>query len=243
MANLNKGIILSHLNSILQRCKGYADTKVGELASTVQEIMGDVQSSLTSLENNKVDKDGAALTGTPTAPTAAEGNNSTQIATTAFVKRAVDAGYLTLHQDISGKVNKSGDTMTGKLSVPQVETGEAASSYFQARKFRGEGNADKYYHAIDFGYANHDQVDFHEYGGRWNFYKNQKGAYNTGVLIGSITTNGWEGSAKLTGTPTAPTAAEGNNSTQIATTAFVKRAVDAAKITVTDDGNGNITIS
>ena len=90
MANLNKGIILSHLTSILQRCKGYADTKVGELASTVQEIMGDVQSSLTSLENNKVDKDGAVLTGTPTAPTAAKGNNSTQIATTAFVQNAIE---------------------------------------------------------------------------------------------------------------------------------------------------------
>ena len=90
MANLDKGIILSHLTSILQRCKGYSDTKVGELASTVQEIMGDVQSSLTSLENNKVDKDGAVLTGTPTAPTAAEGNNSTQIATTAFVQNAIE---------------------------------------------------------------------------------------------------------------------------------------------------------
>ena len=90
MANLNKGIILSHLTSILQRCKGYTDTKVGELASTVQEIIGDVQSSLTSLENNKVDKNGAVLTGTPTAPTAAEGNNSTQIATTAFVQNAIE---------------------------------------------------------------------------------------------------------------------------------------------------------
>lgn len=33
-----------------------------------------------------------ALTGTPTAPTAAAGNNTTQIATTAFVKSAVDTG-------------------------------------------------------------------------------------------------------------------------------------------------------
>ena len=90
MANLNKGIILSHLTSILQKCKSYADTKVGELASTVQEIMGDVQSSLTSLEKNKVDKDGAVLTGTPTAPTAAEGTNNTQIATTAFVQNAIE---------------------------------------------------------------------------------------------------------------------------------------------------------
>ena len=90
MANLNKGIILSHLTSILQRCKGYADTKVGELASAVQEVMGDVSSSITSLENGKADKDGAVLTGTPTAPTAAEGNNSTQIATTAFVQNAIE---------------------------------------------------------------------------------------------------------------------------------------------------------
>ena len=90
MANLDKGIILSHLTSILQRCKGYSDTKVGELASTVQEIMGDVQSSLTSLENNKVDKDGAVLTGTPTAPTADEGTNNDQIATTAFVQNAIE---------------------------------------------------------------------------------------------------------------------------------------------------------
>ena len=90
MANLNKGIILSHLTSILQRCKGYADAKVGELASAVQEVMGDVSSSITSLENGKADKDGAVLTGTPTAPTAAEGNNSTQIATTAFVQNAIE---------------------------------------------------------------------------------------------------------------------------------------------------------
>lgn len=108
MANLNKGIILSHLTSILQRCKGYSDTKVGELASTVQEIMGDVQSSLTSLENNKVDKDGAVLTGTPTAPTAAEGNNSTQIATTAFVQNAIEKAIkLNVTDDGNGNISLS----------------------------------------------------------------------------------------------------------------------------------------
>ena len=107
MANLNKGIILSHLTSILQKCKSYSDTKVGELASAVQEIMGDVSSSITSLENGKADKDGAALTGTPTAPTAAEGNNSTQIATTAFVKRAVDSAKITVTDDGNGNITLS----------------------------------------------------------------------------------------------------------------------------------------
>lgn len=52
-------------------------------------------------------------------------------------------------------------------------------------------------------------------------------------------------SAALTGTPTAPTAANGTNTTQIATTAFVKNAVDAktsiANATkATQDASGNI---
>lgn len=46
-----------------------------------------------------------ALTGTPTAPTAAADTNTTQIATTAYV---VGQGY----------VKKSGDTMTGALTLP-----------------------------------------------------------------------------------------------------------------------------
>lgn len=108
MVNLNKGIILSHLTSILQKCKSYTDTKVGELASTVQGIMGDVSSSLTSLENGKADKDGAALTGTPTAPTAAEGNNSTQIATTAFVMNAIEKAIkLNVTDDGNGNITIS----------------------------------------------------------------------------------------------------------------------------------------
>ena len=50
--------------------------------------------------------------------------------------------------------------------------------------------------------------------------------------------------AVLTGTPTAPTADEGTNNDQIATTAFVQNAIEQAiKLNVTDDGNGNITIS
>lgn len=84
---------------------------------------------------------------------------------------------------LSSYVKKAGDMMTGTLNVPEINsntattkiainTGTNASSYFQARKFRGEGNASTYYHAVDFGYANHDKVDFYEYGGVWNFWKN-----------------------------------------------------------------------
>lgn len=58
------------------------------------------------------------------------------------------------------------------LSAPMIETGAENNNYFQSRKFRGEGNAATYYHAIDFGFAGHNQVDFYEYGGLWNFWKN-----------------------------------------------------------------------
>ena len=68
-------------------------------------------------------------------------------------------GILPSLTEWDGKVNKSGDTMTGSLSVagsvtsPYIATGDTTSSYFQSRKFRGEGNAATYYHAVDFGFA------------------------------------------------------------------------------------------
>ena len=139
-----------------------------------------------------------------------------------------DSGFIT-DTEFADKVSKSGDTMTGKLTVPQVETGDGNSNFFQCRKFRGEGDANTYYHAIDFGYKNHDQVDFHEYGGKWNFYKNQSGKVNEGVLCGSITSNGWEGSAKLKSGSTMVTSQLTENSDAIATTAFVHGLVDNVK--------------
>ena len=139
-----------------------------------------------------------------------------------------DSGFIT-DKEFADKVSKSGDTMTGKLTVPQVETGDGNSNFFQCRKFRGEGNADTYYHAIDFGYKNHDQVDFHEYGGIWNFYRNQSGKVNGGVLCGRITSNGWEGRAILKNNSTSDTTPLTENSNVIATTAFVHGLVDNVK--------------
>lgn len=148
-------------------------------------------------------------------------------------------GAVQLNASDVGAVAKTGDTMTGKLTVPQVETGAGNSNFFQCRKFRGEGNADTYYHAIDFGYQNHDRVDFYEYGGIWNFFKNTSGKADGGSLCGKITTNGWEGGAKLTGSPTAPTPGTSDNSTRIATTAFVN-SFNSTKLESNGDGS-NVT--
>lgn len=119
----------------------------------------------------------------------------------------------------------TGGTVTGGITATNFQTGTGATSYFQCRKFRGEGDANSYYHAIDFGYSGHDSVDFYEYDPNWNFYKCLTGTKSGAVLVGNINGNGWNGGARLTGAPTAPTAAAGTNTTQIATTAFVQTAV------------------
>lgn len=152
----------------------------------------------------------------------------------------VDSGAL------SGYLPLTGGTCTGSVSAPSFQTGTAATNYFQCRKFRGEGDADTYYHAVDFGYSGHDSVDFYEYDASWNFYKCTTGTKSGAVLVGKINGNGWNGGAVLSGTPTAPTAATGTNTTQIATTAFVQNSLGGYVKTVNNtkpDSNGNVNIS
>lgn len=119
----------------------------------------------------------------------------------------------------------TGGTVTGGITAPNFQTGSGTENYFQCRKFRGEGDANTYFHAIDFGYSGHDSVGFYEYDANWNFYQCTTGTKSGAVLVGNINGNGWNGGARLTGAPTAPTAAAGTNNTQIATTAFVQTAV------------------
>lgn len=121
----------------------------------------------------------------------------------------------------------AGGVCTGGVSAPNFRTGTGATNYFQCQKFRGEGDANAYYHAVDFGYSGHDSVDFYEYDPNWRFYKCTTGTKSGAVLVGNINENGWNGGAVLSGAPTAPTAVAGTNTTQIATTAFVQTAVSS----------------
>lgn len=135
--------------------------------------------------------------------------------------------------DATGKVIKDNPAVTidneGLFTAPYIATGLDGSHYFQSAKFRGEGDANTYYHAVDFGYAGHDRVDFHEYGGTWNFYKNTKGTAAGGELIASIKPDGFHGNLK------------GNADTATTATSATS-ATTATKITQTviqDDKEGN----
>ncbi len=106
-----------------------------------------------------------AFTGTPTAPTASQGTNSTQIANTAFVKAAITAlingapGTLDTLKEIAAAINNDPNFSTTINNVLALKAPLASPA--------------------------------------------------------------------LTGIPTAPTAAQGTNNTQIATTAYVRAAISA----------------
>lgn len=178
------------------------------------------------------------LTDKPTIPASATVDSELSSTSVNPVQNKVINAALNSKADssaLSAYLPLTGGTCTGSVSAPNFQTGAAADNYFQCRRFRGEGDANSYYHAIDFGYSGHDSVDFYEYDANWNFYKCLTGTKSGAVLVGNINGNGWNGGAQLTGTPTAPTAAVGTNTTQIATTAFVHSAIPTNVSSFTND--------
>jgi hypothetical protein len=152
--------------------------------------IADVTGLQTAL-NAKAPLASPALTGTPTAPTAAAGASTTQIATTAFVQAAItglgtgDMAKATYDSDNDGKV----DAAEAADSVPWAGITGRPSTFAPAT----------HSHSI---------------------------AQVTG-LQGALDAKAPLASPALTGTPTAPTASAGTNTTQIASTAFVQAAIGA----------------
>lgn len=148
--------------------------------------------------------------------------------------------------DATGKVIKDNPKVTidntGLFTAPYIATGADKTHYFQSAKFRGEGNADTYYHAIDFGYSEHNQVDFHEYGGIWNFYRNTKGTATDGELVASIKPDGFHGN--LNGNATTATKVNNNlviklnNGTTEGTNQFTYNGSAAKNINITSSSIG-----
>jgi len=69
----------------------YADAKVADEINTDVTTIAPSQNAVFDALTLKADLDSPTLTGTPTAPTASTGTNTTQIATTEFVKSEIDS--------------------------------------------------------------------------------------------------------------------------------------------------------
>ena len=148
--------------SVVLATRKYVDDKVLELKVYVDELMA-AHLAAADPHTQYAPKASPTFTGTPKAPTAAAGNNTTQLATTAFVQAALIA-----------LVNGAPATLDTLKEIAAA--------------------------------INNDP----------NFSTTINNALALKAPLAS---------PALTGTPTAPTAAQTVNSTQIATTAFVKAAL------------------
>ncbi len=133
----------------------------------------------------------ANVTGKPTFTTVATSGNYNDLTNKPTIPTKTsdltnDSGFLTEHQDISGKANVSGQVFTGTVEAPVVK----ATSYFFTPALINEGNLTSYYHRLNLGYQNHDYWEFHEYGGDYRFYKNTAGTDASKSLIANITSTG-----------------------------------------------------
>jgi len=173
-----------------------------------------------------------ALVGTPTAPTPASGDSSNQIATTAFVQAKI-ASPVTLGGDLTG----TGPGANGILmaSLPAITTpGNYAAVAVNAKGQVTGGTTLPSGTAVEMqsnkgaasGYAGLDssgKVPLTQLPSGLGAVSSVAG--RTGAIALSVTDISGAAplsSAALTGTPSAPTPATSNNSTAIATTAFVK---------------------
>ena len=156
------------------------------------------------------------FTGTPAAPTASSGTNTTQIATTEFVQAAVTGGSGIALTDLStSTLAASGGGALAYSNVTGVFT-YTPPDLSSFTTFDGAFSSLTGKPTTISGYGITDAFD---------------GAFSS--LTGKPTTISGYGitdalsaaSPALTGTPTAPTAATSTNTTQIATTEFVQTAV------------------
>jgi hypothetical protein len=182
---------------------------------------------------SKADLNSPALTGTPTAPTAASGTNTTQLATTAFVTAERSASITLTNKTITSPTI-SDPTITGVPTAPTASPGTnttqlATTAFVTAAITSGTG-------ALGLGTiatqnANNVAITGGTITGLSSPLPTASGGTGTTSTTGTGS-NVFSASPALTGTPTAPTASFGTNTTQLATTAFVTAAIPAGIITM-----------
>lgn len=196
-----------------------SDVGLGNVDNT-SDANKPVSTSTQTALNLKAALASPALTGTPTAPTQTQGDNSTKISTTAYVDTAVGAATIpdatTL---VKGKVQLAGD-LAGTASAPTVPglAGKEPSitSGTTLQYWRG----DKTFQTLDkaaVGLGNVDNTS--------DANKPVSTATQTALNLKAPVS-----SPALTGSPTAPTQSPADNSTKIATTAYADAAAAAATI-------------
>lgn len=122
--------------------------------------------------------------------------------------------YIASHQDISGKVNKSGDTMTGKLTLDGAPT---QNLHAATKKY-----VDDSIPSVPSAYTSTPEMDGTGAAGSSNAWAKGDHVHPTDTTRAPLA------SPSFTGTPAAPTAASGTNTTQLATCAFVQAEISAA---------------
>lgn len=164
-----------------------------------------------------------ALTGTPTAPTAAAGTNDTQIATTEFVQTVV-AGVIAGTESVPN----ASTTVAGKimlaLATDTSSTNKAITPAILSAALSTK-SASSHTHSI----ANVT--------GLTDALAGKADSSHTHSTLAPLS------SPNLTGTPKAPTAAAGTNNTQIATTAYVVDAISGYAIKSLSGHAANATIT
>lgn len=192
-------------------------------------VIGNVDGLQTAL-NAKAPLASPTLTGTPKAPTATAGTNTTQIATTAFVTTAVSTAESSAKSytdtKVANLVNSAPETLDtlGELATALSENVEVTTALNTAIGSK----------------ANNSEVvklsGNQTIAGTKTFSSTISGSISGNAATATKATQDGSGnvitstyaplaSPTFTGTPKAPTAAAGTNTTQIATTAFVTNAV------------------
>lgn len=190
-----------------------------------------------------------ALSGTPTAPTAVAGNSTTQLANTAFTTTAI----ATAIAGISGGGGASGvssfNTRTGAISLTSLDVttalgltpigagSPALSGTPTAPTALGGTNTSQLATTAFVAGAVSNLV---------NSFNSRTGAV---TLSSADVSNALTyapapaASPAFTGAPTAPTAVAGNNTTQLATTAFVQGAVTGAGVSSFNTRTGPVSLT
>ncbi|EFE7781933.1 phage tail protein [Escherichia coli] len=195
--------------------------------------------SVKELADTKAPIESPSLTGTPTAPTAAQGTNSTQIANTAFVKAAVTAlingapGTLDTLKEIAAAINNDPNfstTINNALAL-KAPLASPALTGIPTAPTAAQGTNNTQIANTAFVKAAITAL-INGAPGTLDTLKEIAAAINNDPNFSTTINNALAlkaplASPALTGVPTAPTAAQGTNNTQIATTAYVRAAISA----------------